>query len=137
MSNAILKNYLRITFVLFFLYICFSLSAVIVNCQENQPAQEVPIYVAKFSEPGCHDCEKAARLLEQIVFQYPQIEIMEFDISTSEGVALAEQLGEFYQVPEYDRLLVPLLYIGDEYFLREQINYENIIDYIEKIKGEE
>jgi len=138
MSNAVLRNYFRITFILFFLlYICFSLTVVTANCQENQSAQEQPVYIAKFSEPGCHDCEKAARLLEQIVFQYPQIEIKEFDISTPEGITIAEQLGEFYQVPEYDRLLVPLLYIGDKYFLREQINYENIIDYIEEIKGEE
>ena len=138
MSNAVLRNYFRITFILFFLlYICFSLTVVTANCQENQSAQEQPVYIAKFSEPGCHDCEKAARLLEQIVFQYPQIEIKEFDISTPEGITIAEQLGEFYQVPEYDRLLVPLLYIGDKYFLREQINYENIIDYIEEIKVEE
>lgn len=93
-----------------------------------------PIYIAKFFEPGCHDCEVAARLLDQIVFQYPQIEIREFDTSTPEGVALAEQLGELYQVPEYDRMLVPLIYIGDEYFLRREVTYDNIISAVEEIK---
>lgn len=94
-------------------------------------------YIADFFEPGCHDCEKVAKLLEQIVFQYPQVEIRKFDISTPEGVALAEQLGEVYGVPEYDRLLVPLVYIGDQYLLRREISYDNIVKLIEEIKDEQ
>jgi thiol-disulfide isomerase/thioredoxin len=104
---------------------------------EEDISYEIPIYIADFFEPGCHDCEKTARLLEQIAFQYPKVEIRKFDISTPEGVALAEQLGEIYRVPEHDRLLVPLIYIGDSFLLREQINYDNIVNLIEQIKGEE
>jgi len=104
-------------FYYFLLSIYFIINTVTLDCQENQQdIQEQPIYIAIFSEPGCHDCERAKKILEEIVFQYPQIEIRDFDISTPEGVALAEQLGEFHQVSEYDRLLVPLIYIGDEYF---------------------
>ena len=99
--------------------------------------EQIPIYIADFLEPGCLECEKAARLLEQIAFQYPQVEIQKFDISTPEGVAIAEQLGEVYGVPEYDRLLVPIIYIGDNYFLREHINYDNLTNLIEEIKDEE
>lgn len=141
-----INNLLKIVFILFLLSFYF-LFNICVNSQENQqsnetliqnePTQNSPVYIAKFFEPGCHDCERVARLLEQIIFQYPQIEIMEFDISNPEGVALAEQLGEHYQVAEYDRLLVPLIYIGDEYFLREKITYDNIIGTIEKIKNQE
>ncbi|MGD9552290.1 MAG: cytochrome c biogenesis protein, partial [Candidatus Caldatribacteriota bacterium] len=95
------------------------------------------IYIADFYEPGCHECERVARLLEQITFEYPQVEVRKFDISTPEGVALAEQLGELYGVSEYERLLVPMIYIGDKYLLREQISYENLTNTIEEIKGEE
>jgi len=138
MTNSSTKNFLKIVFIIFLLFIYFIINTVTLNCQENQQdMQEQPIYIAIFSEPGCHDCEKAKKLLEEIVFQYPQIEIRDFDISTPEGVTLADQLGEFYQVSEYDRLLVPLIFIGDQYFLREQINYENIVDYLKEIKGEE
>ncbi len=138
MSNINTKSFLKIVFIIFLLSIYFIINTVTLDCQENQQdIQEQPIYIAIFSEPGCHDCERAKKILEEIVFQYPQIEIRDFDISTPEGVALAEQLGEFHQVSEYDRLLVPLIYIGDEYFLREQINYENIINYIKEIEGEE
>ncbi len=103
----------------------------------SHSSTEQPIYIAEFFEPGCHDCEIANRLLTQIAFQYPQLEIRKFDISTPEGVAFAEQLGEFYQVPENERLLVPVVFMGDEYFLRDQITYDNIVQTIEEIKDKE
>jgi len=136
--NGRLNYFLKITL---FLFLLMSFIAQPVFCQQDASEQttetenEDPVvYIAKFFEPGCHDCEKAEQLLNQISFEYPQIEIRDFDISTPEGVALAEQLGELYGVPEYNRLLVPLIYIGDDYFFREEINYENIVNSIEKIK---
>jgi glutaredoxin len=138
MSNINTKSFLKIVFIILLLFIYFIINTVTIDCQENQQdMQEQLIYIAIFSEPGCHDCERAKKILEEIVFQYPQIKIRDFDISTPGGVGLAEQLGEFYQVSEYDRLLVPLIYIGDKYFLREQISYESLIDYIEEIEGKE
>lgn len=153
MNNLIIKKFvkqeyfLRILFTFFLLFIYFTINVFPVNCQENQVnpgddsslqtgiSQKSPIYVADFYEPGCHDCEKAEQLLKQINFEYPEMEIKRFDIATPEGVAIAEQLGELYQVPEYDRLLVPIVYIGDEYFLRNTITYDNIIESIEENKG--
>lgn len=109
-----------------------------VNSKEISPklSQQQSIYIAKFFEPGCHDCERAEQLLNQIAFEYPELEIRKFNMTTSEGVALAEELGELYGVPEYDRLLVPMIYLGDDYLLRDQITYENVVNHIEKIKGE-
>jgi len=95
-------------------------NATVAGISENQ---QVPIYIADFYEPGCHDCERAEQLLNQISFEYPQIEIKIIDISTPEGVTLAEQLGEMYNVPEYDRLLVPVIYIGDDYYIRNDITW--------------
>ncbi len=131
------KNFSKIfiyLFILSLLLINFIFIDITANCQENQ---QKPIYIADFFEPGCHDCERAEQLLNQLTFEYPEIEIKKFDISSPEGVALAEQLGESYQVPEYDRLLVPLVYIGEEYFLRDQITYDNIVKTIEEVKGQE
>jgi len=134
MTTSSTKNFLKIAFIIFLLFIYFIINTVTLHCQENQ---QKPIYIAIFFEPGCHDCERVEQLLNQFSFEYSEIEIKKFDIASSEGVALAEQLGESYQVPEYDRLLVPLVYIGDEYFLREQITYDNIVQTIEEVKGQE
>ncbi len=132
----------KIIFYSFFLFILIIHLSIIIlhsfgqDLNENSENLSQPIYIAEFFEPGCHDCERAEQLLNQIVFEYPEIEIRKFDMTTPEGVALAEELGELYGVPEYDRLLVPIIYLGDDYLLRDQITYENVVDTIEKIKGE-
>ncbi len=99
--------------------------------------EPVSVYIADFFEPGCHDCEKVDRLLEQITFLHPNVEIRKFDISAPEGVTFAEKLGEIYGVSEYDRLVVPLIYIGDNYILRGQINYDSILDLVERAGAED
>ena len=133
---------LSLTFLMIIIFNLIGLSVasqdIDVNSKEITPklSQQQSIYLAKFFEPGCHDCERAEQLLNQIAFEYPELEVRKFDMTTPEGVALAEELGKLYGVPEYDRLLVPMIYLGDEYLLRDQVTYENVVDVIEKIKGE-
>ena len=127
---------LSLTFSMMVIFNLIGLSVFSQDLNERNNESEQPVYIAEFFEPGCHDCENAEQLLNQIAFEYPETEIRKFDMTTPEGVALAEELGELYGVPEYDRLLVPMMYLGDDYLLREQITYENVVNHIEKIKGE-
>ncbi len=134
------RNIATVFLFILFLVVNLNIFCPSIRGQESDKtvlAEQIPVYIADFFEPGCLDCEKAARLLEQIAFQYPQVEIKKFDISTPTGVTTAEQLGEIYGVPEYARLVVPIIYIGDSYFLREHINYDNLLNLVEQIKYEE
>ena len=134
------RNITTVFLFILFLVVNLNIFCPSIRGQESDKAvlaEQIPVYIADFFEPGCLDCEKAARLLEQIAFQYPQVEIKKFDISTPSGVTTAEQLGEIYGVPEYDRLVVPIIYVGDSYFLREHINYDNLLNLVEQIKYEE
>jgi len=101
-------------------------------------AAKYPIYIADFYEPGCHDCEKAEVILKQIEEEYPNVLIVKkFDISLSENVELAESLGELYSMPEEQRLLVPVFFIGDSYLFRQDLTYSNIVDLIQKYQNKE
>ena len=134
------RNIATVFLFILFLVVNLNIFCPSIRGQESDKtvlSEQIPVYIADFFEPGCLDCEKAARLLEQIAFQYPQVEIKKFDISTPSGVTTAEQLGEIYGVPEYARLVVPIIYIGDSYFLREHINYDNLLNLVEQIKYEE
>ena len=103
----------------------------------SNPA-EFPIYVADFYEPGCHDCEQAEKILEKLTREYPDsLSIKKFDISLIENMELAESLGELYQMPEEERLLVPVIFVGEDYLFRQDITYDNVIDLIEKYQGKE
>lgn len=96
-------------------------------------AADPPIYLAYFFEPGCHDCDRVKIELENIFQKYPDNLILKsFDITLPESIELAETLGELYQMPEEERLLVPVIFIGDEYLFRDEVTYENLEELIQK-----
>lgn len=106
---------------------------------DSPPFQEgnLPVYMAYFYEPGCHDCDKAKAIWTSIHQKYPNLVIKSFDISLAENVELAEALGELYKMPEEERLLVPVIFIGNVYLLRDAITYASLEDLIQKNSSRE
>ncbi|HDK26365.1 MAG TPA: hypothetical protein ENG48_04640 [Candidatus Atribacteria bacterium] len=89
--------------------------------------------MAYFYEVGCHDCDKVKVILKDISSKYSDNLIIEsFDINLTENMELAESLGELYQMPEEERLLVPVIFIGDDYLFRSAITYDNLEKLIQK-----
>jgi thiol-disulfide isomerase/thioredoxin len=134
LNNASRKNfYLALTFILLSLFFVifisqfFSLYAINSFAASAPSSVNYPVYLAYFSEPGCHDCDKAKIVLKDISEKYPENLILKsFDISLSEDVELAEALGELYQMPEEERLLVPVIFLGDDYLFRDAITFDNL-----------
>jgi thiol-disulfide isomerase/thioredoxin len=133
------KFYLTLTFILLSLFFVifvsqFSSLYAINSFAASAPSSvNYPVYLAYFSEPGCHDCDKAKIILKDISEKYPDNVILKsFDISLSENVELAEALGELYQMPEEERLLVPVIFLGDDYLFRSAITFDNLDELIQK-----
>jgi thiol-disulfide isomerase/thioredoxin len=133
------KFYSALTFILFSLFFVIFVSQFYSPYTTNSFAAgtsgsvNYPVYLAYFYEPGCHDCDKAKIVLKDISAKYPDnIILKSFDISLSENVELAEALGELYQMPEEERLLVPVLFLGDDYLFRSAITYDNLDELIQK-----
>jgi len=127
------KFYLTLTFILLSLFFVIfvsqfsSLYAINSFAASTPSSVNYPVYLAYFSEPGCHDCDKAKIVLKDISEKYPENLILKsFDISLSEDVELAEALGELYQMPEEERLLVPVIFLGDDYLFRDAITFDNL-----------
>ena len=133
------KFYLTLTFILFSLFFVIfvsqfsSLYAINSFAAGTPSSVNYPVCLAYFSEPGCHDCDKAKIVLKDISAKYPDnLIIKSFDISLSENVELAEALGELYQMPEEERLLVPVIFLGDDYLFRDAITFDNLDELIQK-----
>ena len=133
------KFYLTLTFILLSLFFVifvsqFSSPYTINYFAASTPSSgNYPVYLAYFYEPGCHDCDKAKIVLKDISAKYPDnIILKSFDISLPENVELAEALGELYQMPEEERLLVPVLFLGDDYLFRSAITFDNLDELIQK-----
>ncbi len=138
------KFYLTLTFILLSLFFIifvsqFSSPYAINSFAASTPSSVIyPVYLAYFYEPGCHDCDKAKIVLKDISAKYPDnIILKSFDISLSENVELAEALGELYQMPEEERLLVPVIFIGDDYLFRSAITFDNLEELIQKYSATE
>jgi len=133
------KFYLALTFILLSLFFVIfvsqfsSLYAINSFAASTSNSVNSPVYLAYFYEPGCHDCDKAKIVLKDISAKYPENLILKsFDISLSENVELAEALGELYQMPEEERLLVPVIFLGDDYLFRDAITFESLEELIQK-----
>ncbi|MBA7569444.1 hypothetical protein ES695_12745 [Candidatus Atribacteria bacterium 1244-E10-H5-B2] len=133
------KFYLALTFILLSLFFVIFVSQFSSLYAINSFAASTPslvnytVYLAYFFEPGCHDCDNAKIVLKGISAKYPENLILKsFDISLSENVELAEALGELYQMPEEERLLVPVIFLGDDYLFRDDITYDNLEKLIQK-----
>ncbi|GAH74250.1 unnamed protein product, partial [marine sediment metagenome] len=140
LNNASRKNfYLALTFILLSLFFTIFVSpfsspyAINSFAAGTSGSVNYPVYLAYFYEPGCHDCDKAKIVLKGIFSKYPDnLIIKSFDISLSENVELAEALGELYQMPEEERLLVPVLFLGDDYLFRDAITFGSLEELIQK-----
>jgi len=133
------KFYLILTFILLSLFFVIFVSQFSSPYATNSFAASAPssgnypVYLAYFSEPGCHDCDKAKIVLKDISARYPDnIILKSFDISLPENVELAEALSELYQMPEEERLLVPVIFLGDDYLFRSAVTFNNLDELIQK-----
>lgn len=138
------KYYLTLTFILLSLFFVifvnqfFSLYAINSFAASTPSSVNYPVYLAYFYEPGCHDCNNVKIVLKDFSTKYPENLILKsFDISLSENVELAEALGELYQMPEEERLLVPVIFLGDDYLFRSAITFDNLNELIQKYSTKE
>jgi len=133
------RFYLALTLVLISLFFVIFISQIsspyAINSFAASTSSSVssPVYLAYFYEVGCHDCDKAKIILKDISAKYPDnLIIKSFDISLADNMELAESLGELYQMPEEERLLVPVIFIGDNYLFRDAITFENLEELIQE-----
>jgi thiol-disulfide isomerase/thioredoxin len=133
------KFYLTLTFILlslfFIVFVSQFSSPYTINSFAASTSSPVnyPVYLADFYEPGCHDCDKVKIILKDLFQKYPNnLIIKDFDISLTENMELAEALSELNQMPEEERLLVPVIFVGDDYLFRDDITYDNLEKLIQK-----
>ena len=73
--------------------------------------------------PGCHNCELAKKILDEIMPDFPSMEIEEIDMMTPKGQELVQKYGVMSS---------PGIIINDELFSTGGVNKEKLI---EKLKS--
>lgn len=93
-------------------------------------AQAKPVALAYFYEVGCRECDRVTYDINYLKSLYPQLQADVFDVQ--EHAALNEWLCDQYGLPASQRLLTPIVFIGNDYLLGEEATLKNIEALIKK-----
>ncbi|MBC7223560.1 MAG: hypothetical protein H5T59_04675 [Anaerolineae bacterium] len=89
-----------------------------------------PIHMAYFYKVGCAECDRVTYDINYLKHLYPQLQADVFDIQ--EHAAFNEWLCDQYGLPPSQRLLTPIVFIGDDYLLGDEASLKNMEALIQK-----
>jgi len=95
---------------------------------EENCVVDAPIFMAYFYQTGCKECSRVEADLIYLRSQYPQIQVVEFNIY--DHADLAEWMTE--RIDPGSTFQSPALFIGDYFLFGEDILPENIIPILEE-----
>ncbi len=90
-----------------------------------EPTQGNPIYLAYFEEAGCQVCARTANDLQLVKADYPQLIVETFSIE--QDAALNEWLSQQYGVPEEKRLSSPMIFVGRDVLIDDDVTLNSLI----------
>ena len=88
--------------------------------------------MAYFYQKGCPKCDRASYLLKYIMRKYPHLNVKQIDLNTADGKRLNETLSNRLNLPTEKRLIVPTIFVGDDYLSPEEITEPRVEGLIEK-----
>ena len=84
------------------------------------------VQVAYFFESGCQVCDRVWYDLRHLLEKYDNLALRVYDIDEPENKLLNEALSQHYGVPEEKHLSTPALFVGDRYFLGDEITLQRV-----------
>lgn len=84
-----------------------------------------------FYQPGCKECRRADILLNSLSKTYRNLVIYRHNISEDTSKIFYEGLADFQKIPDEKRLLVPAIFIGEDYLIKD-ISAERLENLIKK-----
>jgi cytochrome c biogenesis protein CcdA/glutaredoxin len=103
---------------------------------ETQPSpsatteKDKPIHMAYFAEAGCNECDRVSIALQHLKERFPSLVIHELDILQDVEINLC--LGEALQVPENQRHDAPAIFVGSDYLVDKDIQYDKLIEIVSR-----
>ncbi len=87
--------------------------------QRTTSDNPLPVYLTYFSDPTCLECAQVTVELKRLQSQYPNLVVDEFNLR--QEAALNEELCERYGVPDEQRLMAPIVFIGPRFLALREI----------------
>lgn len=84
------------------------------------------ILIYYFYIEGCPECSRVRPYLESLESKDGRLKITKLNIALPENQELRAKLDEYYNVPEDKRGVVPAIFIGEDFYIRENDIFNNI-----------
>ena len=83
--------------------------------QDASTAQSSPCELLFFQQPGCQKCSRQTHELNLLKNDFPDLEVSEFDITTLKGQAMLTRVRNYFDLPNDDHNLAPMVVWLDGY----------------------
>jgi len=103
-----------------------------VDKRDTLSAIEGEIEILYFYQPGCRECGRLEALFSSLGNKYENIHISKYDILSDTNKIKLEALSSVVNIPETERLIVPVVIVGKGYLMKDQITYENLFHLFKK-----
>ncbi len=90
---------------------------------------EIVLYY--FYIEGCPECGRVKPYLETLEARFKNLKIERLNIAEKENQELRAKLDDYYKVPEDKKGVVPAIFIGKSFFIREKDIFNNLNSKIE------
>jgi cytochrome c biogenesis protein CcdA/thiol-disulfide isomerase/thioredoxin len=100
------------------------------NDSLNPEQGEINLYY--FYQPGCRECNRSDILLNALQQHYANLIVHKYDIFEDTDKVFYEALAEYMGVPESRRLIVPAVFVGNDYLIKDEITSNKITFLIKK-----
>lgn len=117
----------------FKIFIILILTLLILPFLNVQPLKsknnEILIYY--FYIEGCPECTRVKPFLETLEARFKNIKMSKLNIAEVNNQELRAKLDEFYNVPQEKRGVVPAIFIGKDFYIREKEIFDKLTKKIE------
>jgi cytochrome c biogenesis protein CcdA/glutaredoxin len=90
-----------------------------VKKQDSLQVETGKIYLYYFYQPACPECNRAEALLNGLSKKYLNLIVYRYNILEDTNKIFYEGLAEVRNIPDDKRLIVPAIFVGDDYLIRE------------------
>ncbi len=100
-----------------------------VKKQDSLEVETGEIYLYYFYQPACPECNRAEVLINGLSKKYPDLIVYRYNILEDTNKIFYEGLAEARNIPDDKRLIVPAIFVGEDYLIKEILSdeLENLI----------
>ncbi|MGB9721750.1 MAG: cytochrome c biogenesis CcdA family protein [bacterium] len=102
-----------------------------VKKRNNLEVETGEIHLYYFYQPACPECNRAEALIKGLIERYPNLVVYRYNILENVNKIFYESLAEARDISEDKRLIVPAVFVGDDYLIKE-ISFSEMEDLIKK-----